>query len=146
MKKVFFALFAVILTTSLALAAWQDVFSTNYAEKGLGTAVHEALAAGASPGEIIDLASSIDGIHSAPLVTAMCKGGLTPGDLQDFLKKLGMNPASLKKACEKGRQGEGKGIRGDIAYDNRFPGSNPPSASESRGTSSAPTPASGHTF
>ena len=122
MKTIIFALFGVLLTTSIALAAWQDTFSTNFAKNGAAT-VASALALGASPGEIIDVASAA-GIEPKTLVTAMCEAGLSPQDLQGFLAQLGnMSANVLMTACVG---------PGNISLENRFPGANPETFSVSK--------------
>ena len=140
MKTIIFTLFAVLLTTSIALAAWQDTFLKDFAENGTA-AVANALAQEASPGEIIDFAS---GIQAEMLVTAMCDAGLSPQDLQEFLPKLGMSINALMSFC---------GGPGNISNVNKFPGAsteNTNSLSVSTGTNydekSAPFPASPNNF
>ncbi len=111
MKKIIFALFAVLLTTSMALAAWQDTFLSDFAENG-PAAVANALAQGASPGEMIDIASAA-GVQAKMLATAMCDAGLSPQDLQEFQSGLGMTPNQIITAC---------GGQGTISNVNKFPG------------------------
>ena len=111
MKKIIFALFAVLLTISIALAAWQDTFLSDFAENG-PAAVANALADGASPQEMIDIASAA-GVQAETLVTAMCEAGLSPQDLQGFLPKLGMSTNALMSSC---------GGQGNISNVNKFPG------------------------
>lgn len=142
MKKFIFALFAVLLTTSIALAAWQDTFSKDFAENGTDT-VKNALQE-ASSGEIIDVALAA-GIQEKMLVTAMCDAGLSPQDLQEFLPKLGMSINALMSFC---------GGPGNISNVNKFPGAstqNTNSLSVSTGTNydgdgTPILPASGYNF
>ncbi len=126
MKKIIFALFAVLLTTSIALAAWQDTFLEDFAENGAG-AVANALAEGASPQEMIDIASAA-GVQAETLVTAMCDAGLSPQDLQKFLPKLGMSTNALMSSC---------GVPGNISPVNKYPGATTDSSSVSKGTNYA---------
>ena len=127
MKTIIFTLFAVLLTTSIALAAWQDTFSSDFAKDSVAT-VKNILALGGSPGEIIDVASAAD-IDGKILVTAMCKAGLSPQDLQGFLAELGNMSLNVLMANCVGH--------GNISPINFFPGSssqNTNSLSVSTGT------------
>ncbi|MEA2115026.1 MAG: hypothetical protein U9P36_06555 [Thermodesulfobacteriota bacterium] len=129
MKKIIFTLFAVLLTTSIAIAAWQDTFLKDFAENGTA-AVAKALAEEASPDEIIAFASAA-GVQAETLVTAMCDAGLSPQDLQGFLPKLGMSTNALMSFC---------GGQGNISNVNKFPGAstqNTNSLSVSTGTNYA---------
>ena len=109
MKKIILALFAVLLTTSIALAAWQDTFSTDFAKDSVAS-VKNILAQGGSPAEIV---ASADGIDPAKLVTAMCDAGLTPQDLQGVLTQLGKSANEVMSLC---------GLD-NISFERQFPGS-----------------------
>lgn len=125
MKKIILTLFVVLLTASIALASWQDTFSSDYTKNSTG-AVANALALGASPGEIIDVALAIEGVQAELLATAMCDAGLSPQDLQGFLPKLGgMNLNALMTAC---------GSQDNISSENQFAGTSADSSSESKRT------------
>ena len=144
MKKIIVALFAVLLMTSIALAAWQDTFVSDYA-KNEAAAVANALALGASPGEIIDIATAA-GVEAEMLATAMCEAGLSPQDLQGFLAKLGgMSLNALMTACS----------QDNISSENQFAGASEESSSVSKGIDydggagavpTPPLPASGNNF
>ena len=122
MKKIILALFAVLLTTSIALAAWQDTFLTDFAKNGAAT-VATPLALGVSPSEIIDVATAA-GVDPTMLVTAMCEAGSSPQDLQKFLAKLGnMSPNVLMTICL-GPE--------NISQINKFPGATLDSSSVSK--------------
>lgn len=141
MKTIIIAMFTVLLSTSIALAAWQDTFLKDFAENGTA-AVTNALALGASPAEIIDVAKAA-GIQAETLVTAMCDSGLSPQDLQGFQTGLAMTINDIMTACG----------QGNISYENQFPGATKDSTSVNKQTNYAgdgkplaPRPASPNNF
>ena len=135
MKRFIFALFTVLLTTSIALAAWQDTFSNDFEENG-ATAVANALALEASLVEITDV-SITAGIQAEMLVASMCDAGVPFQALQDLLPKLGIGHEAAMIAC-------------DISVADRFSGAGYSSTNKKtdydRPARQKREPASGHDF
>ena len=134
MKTIIFVLFAVLLTTSISLAAWQDTFPDDIAEKGLAATVAADLALGAYPDEIIDIALAA-GVQAEKLVSAICDAGVPLQVLQDSLPILGLGLDAAMIAC-------------DIPTVDRFSGAGYSSASKKTDYDGGTpvSPASGHNF
>lgn len=146
MKKLIFALLAVLLTSSIALADWKDPFLSDYTNKGLNTAVTNALALGISPKAIIETAMAIEGVDGAVLATAMCDCGVPVLALQDSLSELGISQQVAINSC---------GGQGNISATGAFPGAAYSSAGKEIifsdnnarvGGGPLDPPASGHNF
>ena len=103
MKKIIFVLLAVFLTSSIALADWQETFKDDNLAGGLNVAVKNALAKGISPAAIIEMAMTIDDMSGAVLATAMCNSGVSVQALQGSLNILGINQQTAMKSCGGGQ-------------------------------------------
>lgn len=140
MKKIILALFIVILTTSTALADWQEDFVSDYTADGLGIAVTNALAKGIAPKAIIETAMAIEGVDGKALASAMCDGGVPVQALEDSLSILGIPVQAVAIACGGGQ--------GNISATDAFPGAAYSTAAKETTTSLSPAilPASGNNF
>ena len=147
MKKIIFALFAVLFTTSIALADWQEDFVSDYAEYGLGIAVTNALAAGNTPKAINEtaMAMAIEDVDGKALASAMCDSGVPIQALEDSLSVLGIPIQAVVKACGGGQ--------GSISATGAFPGATYSTAAKATTANGPPPgvpptilPASGHNF
>jgi len=139
--KISLPLFAVVLTTSIALADWQESFLDDYSEKGLNTAVTNTLAAGISPGAIIETAMAIDGMNGEVLAAAVCDGGVPVQDLQDSLHVLEISQRTAITLCA--------AVQETFLPAGSFPGAGYSSVSRKTnydGSNNTVQPASEHTF
>ncbi len=125
MKKIMMVLLALVLTSSIALADWQETFVTDYNESGLNAAVTNALAQGYTPEQIIAVAMAIEGVNGTVLASAMCDGGVPVQAMQNSLDLLGINQQTVMKSCGGGQ--------GNISASGAFAGSGYSSAA--KGTS-----------
>ncbi len=120
MKKCIVALGILLFTAANALAAWQDTFVQDFTKNKTET-VKNALALEASPQEMIDLLAAA-GVETKTVVTALCEAGLSPQELQPFVK---LSANELQFLC---------GGQGNISPILGFPGANPDAFSVSKAT------------
>ena len=116
MERIIIALFLVLLTCSVALADWSDAFLSDYTEKGMGSAVTNALRSGISPGEIIVFAKAIEGVKVEEIFRALCEAGVPLKSMLADIEKNNINLDTAITACAP---------QEDVSPEDGFPGMKP---------------------
>ncbi len=101
MKKTSLTILLTILSASVALAAWQDNFQSNYQNEGIDKAVIAALEEGIAPEPIVVKGQTLDGLSPQNLLKALYCAGADGNDISKAARDAGISEQILTAAYEK---------------------------------------------
>lgn len=90
----------LLLTYSIALAAWQDDFDSIFTEEGIDAAVIAALAEGASPEQITKKALPLAGLKKEKLFKALFCALAQPDAIQDAATANDVNESIVQEGYQ----------------------------------------------
>lgn len=101
MKKISLTILLTILSASVAFAAWEDNFRSNYQNKGIDKAVIAALEEGIAPQPIVVKGQTLDGLSPQDLLKALYCAGADGYDISKAARDAGISEQILTAAYEK---------------------------------------------
>lgn len=118
MKKTIIALIIMGMTTP-AFAGWLDVFKATYADKGIDTAVEEAVKGGNAPGPIVQEALTLEGLNPQNIVKALYCAGANGQDIMAAAEENGISELVVTAGYQNSVEECGDQVADTQAYSGR---------------------------